>query len=105
MIDTIEISYYTSPMAMGKRTRNRRCGSRQQTCRPPQAAHSHAGAAGFNRPAVHFDDGFDDPEADTQTGLTIVVGHADLNETIEDAIEHLRGNPNAVVANGHDGHC
>jgi hypothetical protein len=68
------------------------------------AARTGARAASFDRPAVQLDDGFDNRETNTQTGFTTRLGRADLNEPIEDPVEHLSGNANATVANRNDGH-
>src|SRR5438045_7665868 len=68
------------------------------------AALPSAGTAGFDRPAVQLDEGFDNRETNTQTGFTTRLGRADLDEPIEDPVDHPWGNPNAIVANGNDGH-
>ena len=60
MIDTIEIPYYTSPMAMGKRPRNRQPTMWVPMTELPTSA-SHPFYARLNQ--LLHDRGFDDPRA------------------------------------------
>src|SRR5438094_6269864 len=67
------------------------------------AASADAVASRLHAAAVQLHDRFDERESDAETSQIAMLRAADLDEPLEDAVDHLRRDADAVVAYTDDG--